>query len=109
MDTPNNKNNKKKKNPDDDIQDLMQSAMMKYMVEQLSYEKQIEKENKTNIETLAPIMNEYLSNYIVIGHDVMGNEIMFSFAKNQNDKNAIIKLFNDMFIKHMMNQTRDGF
>ena len=59
----------------------------------------LNKEYKENMEHLLPMLSEYLNNFVVIGHDIIGNEVSFMYAKNQNDKNAVYKLLGDTFMK----------
>lgn len=91
--------NEKKHIKDKDIEDTINSAFVKYMTEQLSETSRLHSEYKRDMNNLLPVLNEYLNNFILIGHDIIGNEVFISYSKNQNDKNAINKLFMDTFFR----------
>lgn len=91
-----------------DIDGIVNSVLLKYMTDHLSAEKALNKEYKADLKALVPILSEYLENYILIGHDLLGNEVMYFAAKNQNDRNAVTKLFADTFIKIMSSPNSGG-
>jgi len=91
-----------------DIDALVNSVLLKYMTDQASNERSMNKEYKADLKALVPILSEYLENYILIGHDILGNEVLYFFAKNQNDKNAVNKLFADTFVKIMSQNGGNG-
>lgn len=98
---------KSEKTIDSNLDNIINSLLIKHMSEQMSVEKELNKEYKKDLNTLAPILSEFLDNYILIGHDVLGNEVMYYFAKSQNDKNAVYKLFMDTFMR-IMSQNNNG-
>lgn len=92
------------KSNSDIIQEIINSAI----VRELSDEQQLNpaKESRRDITHIVPILNEYLDNFFIIGHDVMGNEVAITYAKNANDRNAVTKLFHDVFVRTMIDQQK---
>lgn len=86
---------------DKNIDDTLNSVFMKYMAEQLDEQTRLTKEYKRDMNQLIPLLTEFLDNFIVIGHDIIGNEVFMSYCKNQNDRNAMQKLFMDTFMRTM--------
>lgn len=89
-----------KKEADELVQGLLNSAILKQLSE--SPHIQAGKESRADIKNVSPILLEYFDNFILIGHDLLGNEVVLSYAATQNDKNAITKLFHDSFIRLML-------
>lgn len=89
-------------NMDKALQDLLNSAMVKHISEEQSKQLTLAKESQIDLDRLPPLLSEYLKNYVVIAHDILGNEVVFSYAANPNDKNAVMKLFHDTFIRMMV-------
>lgn len=94
------------KKPDEAIdkalQDLLSSAMVKHISDEQSKQLTLAKESQVDMDHLPSLLGEYLKNYVVIAHDILGNEVVFSYAANPNDKNAVMKLFHDTFIRMMV-------
>jgi len=95
---------KKKINSDTDkiLQELLNSAIVKHISDEQTKQVLLAKESQRDLETLPPLLDEYLKNYIIVAHDLLGNEIILSHATSPNDKNAVMKLFHDTFIKMMI-------
>lgn len=85
------------------LQDLLNSAMVKHISEEQSKQLTLAKESQIDLDRLPPLLSEYLKNYVIIAHDILGNEVVFSYASSPNDKNAVMKLFHDTFIRMMVN------
>ena len=58
-------------------------------------------EYKTNIDTLNMIIKEYLNDFIVIGHNVLGQRVFLRYAKNPKEIDALTELFKKTFFKTM--------
>lgn len=86
------------------LQELLSSAMVKHISDEQSKQLMLAKESQVDLDHLPLLLGEYLKNYVVIAHDILGNEVVFSYAANTNDKNAVMKLFHDTFIRMMVNQ-----
>lgn len=85
------------------LQELLSSAMVKHISEEQSKQLILAKESQIDIDHLPSLLGEYLKNYVVIAHDILGNEVVISYAANSNDRNAVMKLFHDTFIRMMVN------
>lgn len=99
------KENKKKDTNDSSdkfIQELLKSAIIKHISEDQSKQALLAQESQRDLEGLSFILNEYLKNYIIVAHDLLGNEVVLSYANTPNDKNAVTKLFHETFIKMMI-------
>jgi hypothetical protein len=56
---------------------------------------------KTNLEALRVIISEYLNDFIVIGHNVLGQRVFFRYCKNAKEDDALTELFKKCFVKTM--------
>jgi hypothetical protein len=97
------KDDKKSDAADKALQDLLSSAVVKHISEEQNKQLVLQKECQMDMEHLPSVLGEYLKNYVVIAHDILGNEVVFSYAASPNDKNAVMKLFHDTFIRMMVN------
>ncbi len=84
------------------LQELLSSAVVKHMSEEQNKQLVLEKECQLDLNHLPVLLGEYLKNYVIIAHDILGNEVVISYASNPNDKNAVMKLFHDTFIRMMV-------
>jgi len=89
-------------NMDKALQELLNSALVKHMSEEQTKQLLLAKESQQDLNALPPILDEYLKNYIIVAHDLLGNEVILSHAISPNDKNAVTKLFHDVFIQMMI-------
>jgi hypothetical protein len=81
------------------LQELSNSSVIKHISEEETKKMILMKEGQKDIESLPPLLSEYLKNYIIVAHDLLGNEVIMSYATSKNDINAVQKLFYDTFIK----------
>jgi len=84
------------------LQELSNSTLVKHMSEEQTKQLLLAKESQQDLNALPPILDEYLKNYIIVAHDLLGNEVILSHAISPNDKNAVTKLFHDTFIRMMV-------
>ena len=59
---------------------------------------------KNNIESLKNIIQEYLNDFIVIGHNVLGQRVFFRYSKNPKEDDALSELFKKCFVKTMSDE-----
>jgi len=76
------------------IEHLLKSVMQDYLHHQSS----IKGEKAKNMNTLASVISEYLSAFIIIGYDVNRNPINMIHAKNQMDADALTAAVNKFIL-----------
>ena len=60
---------------------------------------------KGNIDSLQSMISEYLTDFIVIGHTVLGQRVFFRTAKTAKEMDALIELFKKTFVKTMSEES----
>lgn len=76
------------------IESLLKSVMQDY----LHYQSNLKGEKAKNINTLASVISEYLSAFIIIGYDVNRNPVNLIHAKNQMDADALSAAVNKFIL-----------
>lgn len=84
------------------LEELINSALIKHYSEQDqkdSIQTKAHIETQKSIDHMITLLSEYLDDYIIVGHDISGTSVSLMHGKTQKDRDAVLKLFGDTFIK----------
>lgn len=93
------------KQPLENTNDILNLAFNKYQTAaQEEYT-----EVASNVENLQGLVSEFLTDFTIIGHTVLGQRVVIRFAKNSKDYDALSELTKKTLIKMFMDEQQQPF
>jgi hypothetical protein len=65
-------------------------------------------EINSNIDTLQNVVSEYLTDFMIVGHTLLGQRVVIRFAKNSKDYDALADLTKKTIIKMFIEEQQQG-